>query len=85
MTTETRFRDISRPPEQPVARIVRRPRRDEPYRPASDAHHNGFRPSRSDARPANGTNTIIASIPMIGTISDWSALSPISFSRYVGM
>jgi lipoyl(octanoyl) transferase len=38
MTTDTRFRDISRPPEQPPARIVRRPRRDEPYRPASDNH-----------------------------------------------
>ena len=50
-------------------------------RPISDTHHIGFRPTRSDRCPANGTNTIIASMPMIGTTSDMSVDSPMPCSR----
>ena len=50
-------------------------------RPISENHHNGLRPIRSDSPPANGRNSIIVSMPMIGTISASSALRPISFSR----
>jgi lipoyl(octanoyl) transferase len=42
MTTDTRFRDISQPSAAPHARAeprrLRRPRREAPYRPASDEH-----------------------------------------------
>ena len=54
-------------------------------RPTSEKRHMGLRPTLSDSDPANGRKTIMQSIPISGTTSAPSALSPISVWRYVGM
>ena len=54
-------------------------------RPISENHHSGLAADPSDSAPANGRNSIMQSIPMSGTTSAPSELSPISVWRYVGM